>query len=280
MTGALIPTYQRPSPVARWLHGLGKPLPWIFWRLVELLLYVQCRLWTRIEKGENLVPSTPVEIDCFGESTMVPRPELYRMIRERRILAHRSEVARYTPNGIVLKDGAELEVDCVVLATGWKKDYSYLPAETHEALGAGEDGFYLFRHILHPALPNLAFIGYASTFLSVLTYCLQARWLAELIAGRFVLPDQARMRQEIEEMKTWKRAWMPFSAGRGARLLLHMLHYHDELLTDFGANPLRKRGVLAPLKELLVPYQPSDYHAIVSGNWETSEGRSLPTGMQ
>ena len=83
-----------------------------------------------------------------SESTMVPRPELYRMIRERRIIAHRSEVARYTPNGIVLKDGAELEVDCVVLATGWKKDYSYLPAEAHEALGAGEDGFYLFRHIL------------------------------------------------------------------------------------------------------------------------------------
>ena len=41
MTGALIPSYQRPSPVARLLHGLGKPLPWIFWRLVELLLYVQ-----------------------------------------------------------------------------------------------------------------------------------------------------------------------------------------------------------------------------------------------
>jgi cation diffusion facilitator CzcD-associated flavoprotein CzcO len=277
MTGALIPPYQRPSPIARRLHGLGKPLVWIFWRLVELLLYVQCRLGTKIEKGENLVPSTPIEIDCFGESTMVPRPELYRLIRAGRIVAHRTEIARYTPNGIVLKDGVELEVDCVVLATGWKSDYSYLPAQACEALGTGEDGFYLYRHILHPALPNLAFIGHASTFLSVLTDCLQARWLAELIAGRIVLPDHTGMLKEIEEMRTWKRAWMPLSAGRGARLLLHMLHYHDELLTDFGANPLRKRGILAPLKELLVPYQPSDYHAIVSGDWEASEGRSLPT---
>jgi hypothetical protein len=67
---------------------------------------------------------------------------------------------------------------------------------------------------------------------------------------------------------------MPFSAARGARLLLHMLSYHDELLCDFGANPLRKRGILAPLKELLVPYQPSDYRAIVAGDWEPSEGRA------
>ena len=74
-------------------------------------------------------------------------------------------------------------------------------------------------------------------------------------------------------MKAWKCEWMPFSKARGARLLLHMLSYHDELLTDFGANPFRKRGVLAPLKELIVPYQPSDYDVIVSGAWEQLEGR-------
>jgi hypothetical protein len=53
-----------------------------------------------------------------------------------------------------------------------------------------------------------------------------------------------------------------------------MLSYHDELLMDFGANPLRKRGLLAPLKELLIPYQPSDYAAIVSGDWASLEGRA------
>ena len=280
MCGALLNPYQRPSPLVRWVHVPGKPLVWIYWRLVELLLYVQCRLGTRIAKGKNLVPSTPVEVDCFGESTMVPRPELYRLIHEGRISAHRTEIERYTPGGVVLKDGEVLDVDRVVLATGWKSDYSFIPSDVRESLGTDDDGFYLYRHILHPDLPNLAFIGHASTFLSVLTYCLQARWLTELVAGRMELPDQASMRQDIEEMKTWKRAWMPFSAGRGARVLLHMLHYHDELLTDFGANPLRKRGILAPLKELFVPYQPSDYESIVSGGWDRLEGRSLPAGAQ
>ena len=180
MTGALIPPYLRPSPVARWLHGIGKPVVWIFWRLVELLLYFQCRLGTRIANGRNLVPSKPVDIDCFGESTMVPRPELYRMIRQGRIAAHRTEIVTYTPNGITLQDGDTLSVDCVVFGTGWKCDYSFLPIQARESLGADEDGFYLYRHMLHPDVPNLVFIGRTSTFINILTYCLQARWLAEL----------------------------------------------------------------------------------------------------
>jgi dimethylaniline monooxygenase (N-oxide forming) len=277
LTGALITPYLHPSPVARWLHGVGKPLVWIFWRLVELLLLVQWRLWTKIAKGRNLVPSTPVDIDCFGESTMVPRPELYRAIRQGRIQAHRTEISAFTADGLTLQDGDSLAVDRVVLATGWKNDPGFLPENARDRLGRDDDGFYLYRHMLHPDLPNLAFIGRASTFLSILTYCLQARWLAELLAGRFDLPDRDAMVTEIARLKIWKRAWMPFSAARGARLLLHMLYYHDELLRDFGANPLRKRGLLAPLKELFVPYQPSDYRPIVAGDWEASEGRARVT---
>jgi len=34
----------------------------------------------------------------------------------------------------------------------------------------------------------------------------------------------------------------------------------------------------APLKELLVPYQPSDYRSIVVGDWESTEGRVAATG--
>jgi dimethylaniline monooxygenase (N-oxide forming) len=278
LTGAMIPPYLHPSPIARWLHGVGKPVVWIYWRLVELLLYVQCRLGTEIANGKNLVPPKPVEIDCFGESTMVPRPELYRMIQQGRIKAHRTAIAAYTPDGITLKDGDTLALDCMVFGTGWKCDYGFLPAEAQEVLGDDEDGFYLYRHMLHPDLPNLVFIGRASTFLSILTYCLQARWVAELIAGRHALPSRNAMLDEIVQLKAWKRGWMPFSSARGARILLHMLNYHDELLRDFGANPLRKRGVLAPLKELLVPYQPSDYRAIVAGDWEASEGRAAGVG--
>jgi hypothetical protein len=80
------------------------------------------------------------------------------------------------------------------------------------------------------------------------------------------------MLAEIALMQQWKRSWMPFSSARSARVLLHMANYHDELLRDFGANPFRKRGVFAPLKELMAPYQSSDYRDIASGAWRVSDG--------
>ena len=66
-------------------------------------------------------------------------------------------------------------------------------------------------------------------------------------------------------VKAWKRKWMPFSPGQSARLALHMRHYHDDLLKDFGEIPRRKTGIFAPFKEVFAPYQPSDYATVVSG---------------
>jgi len=271
LTAALIPPYVHPSPVARWVHGLGRPLPWIYWRLVELLLRVQFRLDTKVANGANLVPRHPVEHDCFGESTMVPRPEFIRHIRAGRIIAHRAGVERFTTEGLRLTDGAEVAADCVVFGTGWQTDYRFLSPEICEVLGAEEDGFYLYRHMLHPDLDNLVFAGRASTFLSIVTFSVQARWIAELVAGRVALPDRQAMLDEIALMKAWKRSWMPFSSARSARVLLHMANYHAELLRDFGADPFRKRGFFAPLKELLAPYQSSDYRDIASGAWRLAD---------
>ena len=200
-------------------------------------------------------------------------PAFYRLVRRGAVTAHRAEIVEYAPGGLVLSNGDKLDVDLVVLGTGWRTDYGLLPADVRARLDMADDGFYLYRHMLQPALPNLAFIGSAATICSILTYSLQARWLAELLAGNHRLPEPEAMAREIAEMQAWKRAWMPFSHARGARLILHMLHYHDELLKDFGANPRRKTGLFAPLKELFAPYGPSDYRSIVSGAWKEEGGR-------
>ena len=110
--------------------------------------------------------------------------------------------------------------------------------------------------------------GNCITYETTLTVAVQSRWLAALIKGQHTLPSQTAMVQEIEEMKIWKRSFMPDSPTRGATIGLHQLHYHDELLEDFGANPLRKRGIFVPLKEVFGPYENQDHAAIASGAWE------------
>ena len=270
MTSTLIPPYLHPSPLERAVHGFGGPLVWLWWRLVEILLRLQHGLGRKIENGDDLVPAKPIDIDAFGESTMLPRPELYRAIGQGRIRAHRSSIEAFEPEGPRLANGRQLEIDLLVLGTGWRSEFAFLSADLRQALGFEEDGFYLYRHMFQPRVPNLVFVGRASTISSALTYSLQARWLAELVAGRHRLPESEVMLKEIADMKAWKRAWMPFSPSRSARLIVHMQHYHDELLRDFGANPLRKRGLWGPLKEVVEPYEPADYRDIVSGDWARS----------
>lgn len=265
LTSTLIPPYYHATNVEQVVHTLGKPLVWLWWRLVELLLILQCRLWSQFGNRPSLVPAKPIEFDAFGESTMLPRPAFYRSLRDGAIEPQRTKIAHYADTGVVLENGVHVDSDLVIFATGWKTDYGFLSTQTRASIGVEGDGLFLYRQMLHPDVDNLVFIGNASTVLSALTYSLQARWLGELTKGSHSLPPREHMRQDIEKMKTWKRRCMPFSQARGARLILHMQHYHDDLLTDMGQTPLRKTGIAAPFKEVFAPYEPSDYRDVTAG---------------
>jgi dimethylaniline monooxygenase (N-oxide forming) len=264
LTSTLIPMYLQPTPLERWVHTLGRPLIWLWWRLVELLLRFQCGLGSKFGTRESLIPDEPVEVGGFGEPTMLPRPEFYRLIRAGAVQARRVGVHHFTPSEVVLDSGEKIAADLVVLGTGWRVEYPFLPETVRARLQIQTDGLYLYRHILHPDVPRLAFIGNASTVSNVLTYSLQARWLGDFLARRITLPSRDAMHREIKALRQWKRRWMPPSQQLGARLILHMLHYHDELVRDIGASPLRKSGFFAPLKELIAPYEPRDYRSVVA----------------
>jgi dimethylaniline monooxygenase (N-oxide forming) len=152
-----------------------------------------------------------------------------------------------------------------VLGTGWETPHSFLSYDLRARVGFEHDGCYLYRQMVSPDVPGLVFIGSASTIENIATYSIQARWLAGLIEGTHTLPAGIDMWRDVEDLKAWKRRWMPFSRARGSRLLLHMLHYHDQLLRDMGEDPRRKRGILAPFKEVFAPYQPADYRTAVAG---------------
>src|SRR5262249_20919393 len=158
----------------------------------------------------------PDEVGSFGEPTMLPRPEFFRLTCSGSIQARNAAVRQFTSSEIVLDSGQKISTDLVILATGWKTDYAFLADKLRAQLQLQADGLYLYRHMLHPAAPRLAFIGNASTISSVLTYSLQARWLGEVLAGRIPLPNHENMRREIEALREWKRRWMPASPQRGA----------------------------------------------------------------
>jgi hypothetical protein len=68
------------------------------------------------------------------------------------------------------------------------------------ALSVQKDGLYLYRSIIPPALPRLAFVGSeVSTLDNILTAGLQAEWLAEHWCGSAVLPSPEEMAADIQK---------------------------------------------------------------------------------
>ncbi|MGZ8189457.1 MAG: flavin-containing monooxygenase [Methylosarcina sp.] len=249
-----LPLYQRPNPWSKLLH---ERLPWLvsgYWRFFESLVKFQFSL-----KACDAVPDEPMKIDIFNLD-FIPRKEVYRLMREGRINNRRTTIKSFSEDGVTLENGEHLDCEVVIFGTGYKSKYAFLPEAFKTTME--EDGNYLYRHIIHPDLSNMAFIGRAATFSNSLTSHLASVWLVNLLKGKFQLPDRAAMRAEIEAIKSWKRGFMPAISSRATVIKLHMWSYHDELLQDAGINPYRKKNRFS---EWFSHYRPTDYREVLSG---------------
>jgi len=253
LASALLPLYQRPG---KWVKALHTNFPWLvsgFWRLTESIIKFQYPL-----KACNALSDEPIEIDIFNLD-FLPRKEVYQLMRQGKIKNQRTTIKSFKEDGLVLENGEQIDCDVVIFGTGYQSNYSFLP-EAFKKLQE-DDGVYLYRHIIHPDLPNMAFIGRAATFSNSLTSHLASVWLVNLLKGKFQLPDREHMLMEIEAIKQWKRSFMPAISSRSAVIKLHMWHYHDELLRDACINPYRKKNRFL---EWFSDYQPSDYREVLS----------------
>src|SRR5205807_6819334 len=105
------------------------------------------------------------------------------------------------------------------------------------------------RLIANPDLPDLGFVGFNSSFCTVLGADLAANWLVRYADGQLAnQPTAQQMRDNIEMMLHFKRVERP-AAGVYGGLCVAPYHYRhfDELLADIGAarrrrNPWRKNS--------------------------------------
>jgi dimethylaniline monooxygenase (N-oxide forming) len=249
---AFLPLYLRPEP---WEKHLHRSFSWLvngFWRLTEAIIKFQYPL-----KTCDALSDEPFEIDVFNLD-FLPRKEVYRLMRKGIINNERTTIKEFTTNGVTLENGRQIDCDVVIFGTGYRSGTGFLPKSFKTS--QEPDGVYLYRHILHPDIGNMAFIGRAATFSNSLTAHLGSVWLAHWLTGKFEVPDRADMLAEIEAVKQWKRSFMPAISSRSTVVKLHMIHYHDELLNDLGINPRRKSN---PLAELLSDYRPRDYRKVL-----------------
>jgi dimethylaniline monooxygenase (N-oxide forming) len=223
--------YHRPTRGEAFLHGPGRPIVLLWWRMLSHLL----------RRGQGITPPLvpdrplPAGLEFLGVAH-----ETYDLVREGRIEPKRGAIRRVTgPTIVELDTGETLEADLVIFATGWRQRIAFLDDDLRARV-EHDGGFRLYRLILPPDVPGLGFIGYNSSTASQLTAEVGAHWLSQVFLGELMLPSVAEMDREIVRFRQWAAEVMPGRAG-GFFVGPHLAHYLDELMADMGLPTVRTR---------------------------------------
>lgn len=225
------------SPSQRVIAAALKPLVWANFRGLETLLKAQLKL-----KKHNMVPSTPIEKEVSCAAPIVT-PGFFECLNAGTITPVLGTFDSYTDEGVKLTTGDVVPCDLAVLAVGWKLGVPYLPQRYQDKL-IEEDGQYrVYRLSVNPDLPDMGFVGFNSSFCTVLSAEMIANWLVRYADGQLVnQPTDAEMNESIDMMLDWKRNERPAAKIYGGLCSapFHFKHF-DELLADMGAAK-KKRG--------------------------------------
>jgi len=103
-------------------------------------------------------------------------------------------------------DGSSKQVDAIILCTGYKHHFPFLPDDlrlrTANRLATAD----LYKGVVYTRNPKLFYLGMQDQWYTFNMFDAQAWWVRDVILGRIALPDQATMdadpkRREAEEDK-------------------------------------------------------------------------------
>jgi len=128
-------------------------------------------------------------------------------------------------------DCSPVKLDAVILCTGFEQKFPFLPkgSEAHGHLDR-------YRLVFHPDLDDMAFVGFARPAgFGAIPPCaeIQARWMAQVVSGKALLPRKSEMLNTINIVKK------DFKAVRKTpnQSLIFFPYYLAEIAREFGANP-------------------------------------------
>ncbi|WP_420333272.1 flavin-containing monooxygenase [Roseibium sp.] len=229
------------SPLGKALFAAFKPLIWANFRGLETLLKLQLGL-----KKWDMVPDAPIEKEASCSLPIVT-PGLFEGFADGSIKPVRGTFERYEEGNVVLTNGDKVPCDLSVLAVGWKLGVPYLAQEFQDKLIEPDGQYRVYRLAVNPDLPDMGFVGFNSSFCTMLSAEMIANWLVRYADGKLAKqPSAAEMTQDIEAMLEWRRKERPAAKVYGGLCSapFHFRHF-DELLSDMGAGKTKRSNPFA-----------------------------------
>ena len=225
----------------RTVAAVFKPIVWANFRGLETMLKLQLGL-----KKWDMVPDVPIEKDVSCSIPIVT-PGLFEAFKDGSVKPIRGTFERYEGGEVVLTNGDKVGCDLAILGVGWKLGVPYLAKDYLDRLIEADGQYRVYRLSVNPDLPDMGFVGFNSSFCSVLSSEMIANWLVRYADGQLAnQPSDKEMRDNIDRMLDWKRRERPAAKVYGGLCSapFHFKHF-DELLADIGARKRKRSNPLA-----------------------------------
>jgi len=262
----MMTSWAQPTGMERFLHNkLGFVISG-FWDFIQSIVLFQLK---RTGKGKDqaaqgrlrtLIPEHKILMD-FRSSGAVGPENYYPLVADGRILPYRSEIECFSPDAVQLQNGQVIPCDTVVLSLGYLRPrFPFLPEKYQSLLEAEPDGPQLYRHLLHPRIPRLAFAGFNHGCMHIPTVEIGTQWLCAYLRGELEIPTPEEMERSIEYVRSWKRENIKFENARSCAVSTRFQQYIDILLKELDVSPYRKLPNV--FGELFSRYEAADYKGV------------------
>lgn len=140
-----------------------------------------------------------------GRISVVKDPELLTSKADSNMLIFKPKLIRCEGHVAYFSDNSSLEVDIILLCTGYRVGFEFLSKELNPLISfhsrsgsqSREDYCRLYKYVVHPEHPNMFFCGFFDSFgNNGVISDMQARWIAAVITKNLTLPG-------IQEMVEW-----------------------------------------------------------------------------
>ncbi len=266
-TTIFMPSWIHAGRAERALHRYAAPVVTTFWKAIEAVVKRHIRSHARPRDPRasarlaQVTPEHEFASDMRSATAMAPI-DYYAMVADGAIAPYHGEVKGFGRDFLELVDGRRIGADLVVLSMGSGSPvFPFLPARYRKILESEADGVQLYRHIVHPAIPKLAFAGYNHGFMHVPAAEVAALWLGAMLRGDLQLPTPATQLRTMERIQTWKRAHIQYEPSRSCAVSTRYQQYIDAMLIELGISPYRKLPNL--LAECFARYGAADYAGMV-----------------
>ena len=156
-------------------------------------------------------------------------------------------IARLDGDRVHFADGTSVEADLVVYCTGYKITFPFFDADF---LAARDNELPLYKHLVHPDIPGLYFIGLIQPLGAIMPIAeRQSQLIADHVQGRYGVPSRRQMQRDIDA----KRAKMQkrYVASKRHTIQVDFDDYMRELAKERTAGARRTPN--DPLRPALRP---------------------------